>query len=90
MDAHLLAAEIVRAVCELDDIPDAGHPDTILVTVQSLEAVIERRIEVAMYRAEASKSAQPAAPKCAECNGDGTVRRSFGYIPCDACGGKGF
>ncbi len=28
-------------------------------------------------------------PRCTACQGDGVVRRSFGWVPCDACDGKG-
>lgn len=38
----------------------------------------------------AIETARSAAPRCAECRGTGQVSRSWGYIPCDACGGKGF
>lgn len=33
---------------------------------------------------------QDTSPRCAECGGNGQVSRSFGFIPCEACNGKGF
>lgn len=39
---------------------------------------------------ERELSSRPASPKCSECGGVGQVSRAWGYIPCDACGGKGF
>jgi hypothetical protein len=29
-------------------------------------------------------------PRCAACQGDGQVRRSWGCVPCDSCDGKGY
>ena len=49
-------------------------------------ADLERRVAAL----ETELRSRPAAPKCAECGGSGQVSRSWGYIPCDACGGKGF
>lgn len=44
-----LAVEIVRAVCDLDEIADPDHDDTICVTMQDLEAVIENRLEASKH-----------------------------------------
>ncbi|MBD3845957.1 zinc-ribbon domain-containing protein [Bosea sp. SSUT16] len=54
-----LAKEIVRNVCELDDIPDPEHPDTIMVTVSDLEAVIANALESASLASDASPRGEP-------------------------------
>ncbi|MCB5204229.1 hypothetical protein LH464_17320 [Neorhizobium sp. T786] len=51
IDADKIAKAIVLAACELDDTPDPDDDDTILITVQDLEAVSHRHITVALERA---------------------------------------
>ncbi|TCM56189.1 hypothetical protein C8J36_103559 [Rhizobium sp. PP-F2F-G48] len=46
-----IAKAIVLAACELDDTPDPDDDDTLLITVQDLEAVAHRHITVALERA---------------------------------------
>ncbi|CDZ43221.1 Hypothetical protein NGAL_HAMBI1146_59940 [Neorhizobium galegae bv. officinalis] len=51
LDADKIAKAIVLAACELDDTPNPDDDDTILITVQDLEAVAHRHITVALDRA---------------------------------------
>ena len=51
LDVDKMAKAIVLAACELDDTPDPDDDDTILITVQDLEAVAHRHITVALVRA---------------------------------------
>lgn len=49
-----LVKDIVRGVCELQELPDPDHPDTIMVTVDDLEAVVTNHLA-----ALAAKEQQP-------------------------------
>lgn len=42
--SNRLAQSIVQGVCELQEIPDCEHPDTVTVSIYDLEAVVTNRI----------------------------------------------
>jgi len=48
-----IAKDIVQASCELDELPDPDDDDTLLITVQDLEAVAHRHITAALERSPA-------------------------------------
>jgi len=54
LDVDKIAKAIVLAACELDEFPDPDDDDTLLITVQDLEAVAHRHITAALERAALS------------------------------------
>lgn len=74
-----------------------GRAEAADARVKELEAesarLRERQAEAdrVIDRLKLALQAERQKPmRCAACNGDGQVSRSYGYIPCDACNGRGF
>lgn len=59
IDADKIAKAIVLAACELDEMPSPDDADTLLITVQDLEAVAHRHITAAIERAALAVASRP-------------------------------
>lgn len=47
MNPTTTAEKIIQSVCELQEIPDIDHPETLVVTVTDLRTIIENTIDAA-------------------------------------------
>lgn len=78
MQINEMLRKNAAAMAKRDDVD--GIANSLNLAADRIEA-LEAELETMRARPN---------PRCASCQGSGQVSRSWGFIPCNACSGKGF